>query len=302
MDPYVVFPHWHGLITAYFFLGGIAGGAYLAAMLAELFGAQTDRRMVRVARYIAFPLVCVCGVLLTVDLNRPERFWHMLVQSQTYRPMLKWWSPISVGSWGLAVFGAFSFASFLGVLAEDRQLGLGRWSNLSARLRRGWLGRLFAVGGAASACLLGAYTGTLVSATNQPIWAQSTWIAPLFLASSASTGVAAILLVARAWLRDVPAEPIDRLEWLDSFAIVVELAMLGMFAFSLGPLAFQAFGRWPGVVIPAVVVPLGLLLPLALRFAPGHRSAPMASFAVLAGGLALRFAILGMPVPLVVGR
>jgi hypothetical protein len=98
-----------------------------------LWGDEDDRRAVRVADYLAFPLIGLCGVLLIVDLNRPERFWHMLIQSQTYRPMFKWWSPMSAGSWALMAFSACSFASFLGVLAEDRRWGLGRWSALASR-------------------------------------------------------------------------------------------------------------------------------------------------------------------------
>ena len=90
-------PGWHGLIVWYFFLGGIAAGAYVMAALADLFGDADDRPGVRVAYYLAFPLVGVCGLLLTIDLGRPERFWHMLIQSNTGRPMFKWWSPMSVG-------------------------------------------------------------------------------------------------------------------------------------------------------------------------------------------------------------
>jgi len=140
-------PQWHGLIVWYFFLGGIAAGAYVMAALADLFGDTDDRPGVRVAYYIAFPLVGVCGLLLTIDLARPERFWHMLIQSNTGWPMFKWWSPMSVGSWGLSAFGLFSFASFVGVLAEDGWLGLKRFSPLASRLRTGLTGRLFALGG-----------------------------------------------------------------------------------------------------------------------------------------------------------
>ena len=43
------------LIVWYFFLGGIAAGAYVIAALADLFGDAEDRRGVRVAYYIAFP-------------------------------------------------------------------------------------------------------------------------------------------------------------------------------------------------------------------------------------------------------
>jgi protein NrfD len=302
MDPYVASPHWHGLITAYFYLGGIAAGAYAVFTLAGLLGGEDDRRATRGAAYLAFPLVCLCGLTLIADLNRPERFWHMMVQSQTYRPMFKWWSPMSAGSWGLSAFGAFSFASFLGVLAEDRRLGPGRWSALAKRLRQGWVGRSFEVGGMLSAFFLGAYTGTLLSATNQPVWSQTPWLSALFLASSASTGIAAILLLIGWRSRDVPHEVVERLEWLDAYAIVLELTMLAAFALSLGPIAGRAFGRWPGVLIPAFVVPAGLLLPLASRLVHARVWTFAAAAAVLAGGLALRIAVVGMPETFVVGH
>src|SRR5438132_7284061 len=80
-------PHWHYLIVAYFFLGGLAGGSYFLATMMDLFGKSEDRPLVRLAYLIAFPAVCVCGLLLTVDLGRPERFWHMLVQA---RPSGRW--------------------------------------------------------------------------------------------------------------------------------------------------------------------------------------------------------------------
>jgi formate-dependent nitrite reductase membrane component NrfD len=291
-------PQWHGLIVAYFFLGGIAGGSYVMAALADLLGDAEDRRAVRFAYYLAFPLVCICGVLLILDLDRPERFWHMLIQSNTGRPMLKWWSPMSIGSWGLSAFGAFSFASFLGVLAQDGWLGLGRWSALASRLRNGWTGRLFALGGAASAFFLSSYTGVLLGASNQPIWSDTTWIGALFLASAASTGLAATVALARWRDPDVRPDAIERLEWLDGWAIVLELILLGGMAWSLGGLSRLAFGRWPGVLIPAFVVPAGLLLPLLLR---GSRRATAnwgAAALVLLGGLVLRAALVGTPPPL----
>jgi protein NrfD len=302
MDPYVADPHWGGYIIAYFYLGGIAAGSYAMSSLATLFGDDDDRRAARVADYIAFPLVCACGLLLVVDLGRPERFWHMMVQSQTFRPMFKWWSPMSAGSWGLSAFGVFSFASFLAALAEDDRLGLGRWAPLAARLRRGWAGRAFAAGAAGSAFFLGAYTGTLLSATNQPAWADTTWIAPLFLASAASTGLAALILLVR-WRRpDVSHDAVGRLEWLDTWAMVLELAMLAALAASLGRLAGPAFGRWPGLLIPAFVVPVGLVLPLVVKRLAGPRAAWASATLVLVGGLALRAAVVGLPPTLIVAH
>jgi formate-dependent nitrite reductase membrane component NrfD len=302
IDPYVADPEWHFLIVWYFFLGGIAAGAYVMAALADLFGDDRDRRGVRAAYYIAFPLVSLCGLLLTADLGRPERFWHMLFQSRTGRPMFKWWSPMSIGSWGLSAFGFFSFVSFIGVLAEDGWFGMGRFSPLATRLRIGLTGRLFALGGVLSAFFLASYTGVLLAATNQPIWSNTTWTGALFLASAVSTGVATIVLVDR-WLKlDVAGDTINRLERIDSWAMVMELVLLATLVFSLGRLAIAALTAWPGVLVPAFVVPVGLLLPLALKRRHHAGLAGLDCVLVLAGGFALRAAIVGMPAPFVLGH
>ncbi|HEX8200750.1 MAG TPA: NrfD/PsrC family molybdoenzyme membrane anchor subunit [Isosphaeraceae bacterium] len=301
MNRFVVGPDWGWAIVIYFYLGGIAAGAYAVASMVGLWGDEDDRRAVRVAHYLAFPLVSLCGLLLIVDLNRPERFWHMMIQSQTGRPMLKWWSPMSAGSWGLSAFGAFSFASFLGALAEDRRWPMARWAVRAARLRRGPLGKLFGMAGTLTAFFLGAYTGTLLSATNQPVWADTAWLSPLFLASALATGVAAMTLLERWFLRDTPAAAHRRLGRVETWSVAMEGVLLVVFAGSLGRLAPEAFLRWPGLLIPAVVVPASLILPLAARRLRGRWAPIVAAASVLAGGLALRYAVVGMPGPLLLG-
>ena len=104
-----VAPEWAWWLVWYFFLGGLAAGLYFMAALIELVGSERDRAMAKVAYYGAFPLAVVCGVLLILDLGRPERFWHMLIQSETGRPMFKYWSPMSVGAWALLVFSGLAF-------------------------------------------------------------------------------------------------------------------------------------------------------------------------------------------------
>ncbi|HTE66473.1 MAG TPA: NrfD/PsrC family molybdoenzyme membrane anchor subunit, partial [Candidatus Binatia bacterium] len=109
-------PQWRWLIVGYFFLGGLAAGSYVLATLMELFGRREDRPLVRLGYLIAFPAVCLCGLLLTADLGRPERFWHMLVQANTFRPMVKAYSPMSLGAWALMAFSGCAFLSFVAVL------------------------------------------------------------------------------------------------------------------------------------------------------------------------------------------
>ena len=62
-----------------------------------------DRPLARLGYYLAFVGVLLSGLLLTIDLDRPLRFWHMLIQSNTGRPMFKPWVPMSAGSLGTAV-------------------------------------------------------------------------------------------------------------------------------------------------------------------------------------------------------
>ena len=121
-------PDWGWYIVFYFFFGGLAGGSYFLAVLIDLFGRPEDRPLARLGYYISFPCIVISGLLLTLDLGRPERFWHMLIQSNTYQPIFKPWSPMSVGSWALMIFGIFSLLAFLSALAED-----GRWQRPAAR-------------------------------------------------------------------------------------------------------------------------------------------------------------------------
>ncbi|HYY88752.1 MAG TPA: NrfD/PsrC family molybdoenzyme membrane anchor subunit, partial [Chloroflexota bacterium] len=54
-------PEWTWLIVLYFFLGGIAAGAYFMGALLELFGQPADRPAVRITHWLAFPLLAICG-------------------------------------------------------------------------------------------------------------------------------------------------------------------------------------------------------------------------------------------------
>src|SRR5262249_35526148 len=106
---FTVSPGWGWLITLYFFFCGLAGGAYFLAALIDFFGQPEDRPLARLGYYISFPCILMSGVLLVVDLYRPWRFWHMLMESNTFQPMFKYWSPMYTGSRWLLGFGIFLF-------------------------------------------------------------------------------------------------------------------------------------------------------------------------------------------------
>jgi len=283
-------PEWQWLIVGYFFLGGIAGGAYFLAVLIDLVGDPLERPLARLGYLIAFPTVAVCGLLLTVDLRRPERFWHMLLQSETLRPMLKPWSPMSLGSWVLLLFGGFALVSFLAALADD---GRGRWPRLAALRPPGALGTLVAVLGGLLALFVAGYTGVLLTVTNRPIWADTSLLGVVFLISGASTAAALLALLGRR-RAGASVTGLHALERFDSLMLVLELIALVALVISLGGMARVWLGAW-GALLVLGVIGLGIVLPLALyrrSLRLGDASGAVAATLVLIGGFLLRVVII----------
>src|SRR6516225_1045945 len=103
MNPFVADPEWGWWIILYFYLGGIAAGAYFTATLIDLWGSKDNRELARVGYWVAFPLVGLCGLFLTVDLGQPQRFWHMLFKSEIVHQALDEGWPLTGSSWGLMV-------------------------------------------------------------------------------------------------------------------------------------------------------------------------------------------------------
>jgi formate-dependent nitrite reductase membrane component NrfD len=280
-------PEWRWLIIGYFFIGGIAGGSYFIAALLDLFGTPRDRPLARLGYYVALVGIILSGLLLAVDLTRPERFWHMLIQANDGWPMFKWWSPMSVGSWGISLFGLFAFLAVLGSLAEE---GWVRWAPLH-RLRGRVPRVIIGVLGGILGFFVAGYTGVLLSVTNRPIWADTHWLGVLFLFSAASTA-AAVLILLGLW-REGRSEVVRWLAQLDSGALILELLALIALVVSLGAVARVWLSAWGALLVVGVVL-LGLLVPLILHMRPrllGHLSIPVGAALVLVGGFLLRVVV-----------
>jgi formate-dependent nitrite reductase membrane component NrfD len=280
-------PGWHWLIACYFFVGGLAGGCYFLGALIDLAGAPEDRALARLGYYVALPAIVLGGLLLIVDLRRPERFWHMLLQSETWRPMLKPWSPMSVGSWALPAFGFFALLAFVAALAEAGAL---RPPALVALRPPHPLGCVVAVVGGLLGFYVSGYTGVLLAVTNRPIWSDTPLLGPLFVVSAASVSAALLVLLAGSW--EPPPPGVVALERFDGWVLALEVLLLIGLAVSLGGLLRLWLSRW-GLALLGVVI-LGMLLPLALRrraAAPRGRGAPVAAVLVLVAGFLLRIVI-----------
>lgn len=289
-------PDWTLYIVPYFFVGGIAGGCYFIATLLHWLGRAEDQHVARIGFVAAAIGAVLSGLLLIVDLGQPLRFWHMMLQSERFPlPILKPWSPMSIGSWALLFFGLFATLSAVGVLAHDGRLRFQR----AAVFYEGAVGRVISLIGAAFGFFIAGYTGVLLSVTNRPIWADTTWLGVLFLVSGASTAAATLILLATWRVKAAHDHPtVQWLAWFDGWILILELVLIAVFLASLGEVA-RVWLSWRGIMLFVLVILLGILIPLALHFRPlwvreqwRRRNVVAGAVLVLIGGFFLRFVTL----------
>ncbi|MBS3998151.1 MAG: polysulfide reductase NrfD [Hydrogenophaga sp.] len=284
-------PHWHWLIVLYFMLGALAGGTYFLSAMIDMVGRQSDRRLAQLGYLITLPVMLVIGVVLIVDLSRPDRFWHLLIQNHTWRPMFKYWVPMSTGSWAVPLFSFFATLSFVSAFAELKRPQW-RWAQ---RLRPlGIVGMLVALLGSLLALHVMGYTGVMLSVLNRPVWSDTPLFGLLFIVSAVTMAAALLALVASGvgWLSP-GVTALQRIwVWLAGVQVLVFIALF----VSLGPAARGWLNIW-GVVL-AVGIAIGIVLPLlaARRRNPlGLGGLPMMAVLVLVGGFLVRTAVVFVP-------
>jgi formate-dependent nitrite reductase membrane component NrfD len=289
--------HWTWMIFTEMFLAGIAAGLVICAFLLAI-GGRGRSSAARTASILALPIVLLAMILLIVDLGRPERFWHMVVLSERFLPAIKPWSPISLGTWLIALFSGFSLISFVHALLSRG------WASADARReaqpsRTGALEILWRGLGTVLAMAVAIYAGVLLSVTNIPGWADTPLIAAVYGASALVTGIALLILVEA--LRGHIDPDVLRLAATNTLLIVFWLVVTVLFVATL-VISFDRSGRfflsgWPLFAIISALV-LGGVIPLLLRLRGAYLGRPAligSSLMVLLGGLLLRIGIVMGP-------
>ena len=290
-------PHWEWWIALYFFVAGIAGGAYTLATMLRVWGSPRDEATARIGFMWAFPLAVLCGIFLTVDLGQPLRFWHMMINTTPGATGLnfKAWSPISLGTWALLLFSLFSFVSFIEVVTKrgnDRTPASGGmviWNVL----------------GSIVALFLASYTGVVLSVSNQPVWSDSYSIGGLFVASALSASSAFLAFMSR-YRTDSAFNTESRLEQADGYFVVLELIMIASFFTTLSmagslwrELQPQFLIGWI-LVLASMIPPLMGLAGSRVRYSGGGTLAAtrvaagtgVGAIIVMLGVLILRFVVI----------
>ncbi|HWS71930.1 MAG TPA: NrfD/PsrC family molybdoenzyme membrane anchor subunit [Thermoanaerobaculia bacterium] len=164
--PLLKAPVWTWEIPTYFFVGGAAGASAVIALAAQITGA--DEKLVRDARWIACIGANLSAPLLIADLGRPERFLNMM---RIFKPQ----SPMSVGAWIVALFGASSTTAVV----------------FRKRVRP--LGNAAAVVAALAGLGMATYTGVLLGATAIPAWSKHVKTLPIHFGASGLASACSVL-------------------------------------------------------------------------------------------------------------
>jgi formate-dependent nitrite reductase membrane component NrfD len=278
-------PTWRWQIAWYFFLEGVSSGAFLTACLAELFGGERMKPAVRAARRVAFLSFLPCPPLLIDDLGDPSRFHHML---RVFKPS----SPMNLGTWALT---AYSLPlTLLAAKQAAADLRLPEWppkliGNLAPSRS------LDVIGIPLSLTMMG-YPGALLSMTSTPLWSKSRLLGALFASNALGNGVAATRL-ALALSDGRESEASRRLEKIEIVSRVGEALMLAGYLATTGgaakPLTTgpQRWRFWLGAVGAGLVAPALIQAFKPKRRKRGPGATLLGSALALAGGIALKWAV-----------
>jgi len=260
-------PVWIWAVPAYFYAGGAAGAAAVLGAAAQAAGRGELRGLVKRCRWIAASGTIAGTGLLIYDLGRPERFANML---RVFRPT----SPLSVGSWVLAVAGPLTVGSAL--LSDSRGL-------------LGLVGDAAGYAAGAVGLPLAGYTAVLLSTTAIEVWSQPRRSLPgLFVASAIASAASPLQLLK---LTEREGSIVERFGMAGKVAELAALAAVEREASRAegvaDPLRHGASGALLRVGRTATMLSLGVSL------LPGKHRPPRVVAAVLgtAGAIALKFGI-----------
>lgn len=211
---------WGAYIANFTYLVGMATAPVMVVVPGHVYGQRTLRPMVFVAQCVAFTATLMALLFVVVDIERPERAWHLMPGLGVFN------FPASMLAWDVVVLNGYLVmvvvALAYGVIARLR----GTSARASTPL---------AIGAAVWAVLMHTVTAFLYAGfAGRPFWNNAV-LAPRFLASAFATGVATLLLVARAQERADDAPPRDASRALLERILVVALGV------DLFLLACQAF-------------------------------------------------------------
>ncbi|MFW5965842.1 MAG: NrfD/PsrC family molybdoenzyme membrane anchor subunit [Halodesulfurarchaeum sp.] len=310
VNPLLPAEFWGLSIGIYLFLGGLAGGAYVAGATADLLSLrdpereQSYRQTARWSMVIAVMAISIGGVLLIGHLGEPMHvlmFW-LFTNLDSWMTIGIW---VIIGFTGLAMLQALwlgfgrehGFAVSVPIVDK-----IARLTRPSERIRRG-----ITTVGIAIGVLLAVYTALLISTAGGivPLW-HGTWLPLLFLTSSLSIGIAGVFLVTNL-TQGFLDTGVQTFSLADDAIILAELGVLAVLMWTMkngSSTAVETFQYimsegwilfWVGVVGVGLVAPLVLsavMLGIEGRY-DLYRNTAMCRYAKTIGSVKFALVVMG---------
>jgi len=177
---------WGWQVSAYLWTKSIAAGVFLVAAILLLLGTvgSSNQLFTVTAPAVALGFLAVTNVLLVMDLERPERFWRVMLWPH-------WRSWLVIGAYILAAYGA--------VLAAATVVGIAGQTGLQRGLL--WPGGILAVAAAGYTAFL------LAQAKGRDLWQSQ--ILPAHIVTQAVLAGAAALAIPAALVDQNSLRPIS---------------------------------------------------------------------------------------------
>lgn len=273
-NTYVIEPHWaNWMLVLEMFVAGLAAGTFFVIALMNFSAAKgadgaEDREVAARLGFLPLPLMLVVAVLLIVDLGEPGRFLNIIFRSAAAPErgpsplMFNENSPMTWGTYVIAIFGALTLIPFLDALLHTRRLDRkGSLGGLVEQLAHSPIGMAVC---ATFALAVGTYSGILLNVTSQNVWGDTILLGALYMVFSALSGAAVAAIVADRWRFPRSAAAIRQLlvstaaiAGLLVLILVLNLAVVGRATPLIADLdALVAPVFWLGVVGLAIAYPL----------------------------------------------
>ncbi|MFN7131412.1 MAG: sulfate reduction electron transfer complex DsrMKJOP subunit DsrP [Myxococcales bacterium] len=208
-----------GLYIANFTFGvGLAAGGVMMVIPAYLYDDHEMHDVVIIGELLAIAAIAMCLLFITVDMGRPDRFWHILPGLGRFN-----W-PISMLTWDVIVLNGYLLLNLhiTGYLVYTRYLG-------RKPSKRWYLPFVFV--SIAWAISIHTVTAFLYSGLGgRPFW-NTALLAPRFIASAFITGPAFVILLLQLVRTTMALKlgdgPIRTLATVMRVTVMVNLFMLG---------------------------------------------------------------------------
>src|SRR5512134_3030492 len=209
---------WGFYISNFTFIVGVAAAAVLLVIPAYVYKWKPIKEIAILGELLAVSAMVMCLLFVTVDIGRPDRFWHLIPKIGILN------FPQSLLAWDVVVLNTYLVLNF----------GIASYMLYSYYYRREPNMKyvfpllLFSIPAAVSIHTVTAFLYNGLSA--RPFWNASI-LAPRFLASAFCSGPAGMILmfqVVRKWTNfDIKDQAIFKIAELIAYAMFINLFLLG---------------------------------------------------------------------------